>query len=95
LTAALDEKLGKLADPIDVFAGRVAEAAGTLNSVVKAITSGDWASAFLSIILETESFAKAMELLGAVLGPVIALFDNILRPIINGLLNLWNGSLTP
>jgi len=69
LTAALDEKLGKLSDPIDVFAGRVAEAAGTLNSVVKAISSGNWASALLSIIMETESFAKAMELLGAILDP--------------------------
>src|SRR5690606_15928799 len=46
---------------------------------------------FLSIIMETEAFAKAMELLGAVLQPVIALFDAVLAPIINFLLKLWNG----
>ena len=59
--------------------------------VVKAISSGNWAQAFLSILMETESFAKAMELLGKVMKPIVALFDIILRPIIEGLLKLWNG----
>jgi hypothetical protein len=41
--------------------------------------------------METEAFAKAMELIGKVLAPVVALFDLVLAPIINGILSLWNG----
>jgi hypothetical protein len=41
--------------------------------------------------METEAFAKAMELIGAVLRPVVTLFDAILRPVIEFLIGLWNG----
>jgi hypothetical protein len=58
---------------------------------LKNAIQGSWIDIILSLIMETESFAKAMELIGKVLAPVVALFDNVLRPIIEGLLKLWNG----
>jgi len=69
----------------------VSNAAEGFAGVVKAIKAGNWRDVFLSLLMETEAFAKAMELLGAVLDPVIALFDAVLAPIINFLLKLWNG----
>jgi len=90
LTAKLNEKLGELDDPLDRFAEAVANASLRLMKVVKLIGAGDWKKALLSILMETESFAKAMELIGAVLAPVVALFDLVLKPIINGILRLWN-----
>jgi hypothetical protein len=91
LAKALDDKLEVLDDPLNRFVDMVSSAALHLGEVVKAVSSGDWVGAILSIIMETESFAKAMELIGKVLAPVVALFDNVLRPIIEGLLKLWNG----
>ena len=91
LTAKLNEKLEALDDPLNRFVDMVSSAALHLGEVVKAIRSGDWVGAILSIIMETESFAKAMELIGKVMKPIVALFDIILRPIIEGLLKLWNG----
>lgn len=91
LTAGLNDKLDQLDAPMERFTNAVYQAGGTLFEFGKALASGNWLDAFLIILMETESFAKAMELLGAVLDPVIALFDAILKPIINGLLKLWNG----
>ena len=91
LAKALDEKLEALDDPLTRFVDVVSSAALHLGEVVKAVSSGDWVGAILSIIMETESFAKAMELIGKVMKPIVALFDIILRPIIEGLLKLWNG----
>jgi hypothetical protein len=80
-----------LQPPLETFTNAVANAAGTLLDVVKAIKSGNWRDVFLSLLMETEAFAKAMELIGAVLRPVVTLFDAILRPIIEFLIGLWNG----
>lgn len=80
-----------LQPPLETFINAVANAAGTLLDVVKAIKSGNWRDVFLSLLMETEAFAKAMELIGAVLRPVVTLFDAILRPIIEFLIGLWNG----
>lgn len=91
LTKALEEKLGAVDEPLNRFVDMVSSAALHLGEVVKAVSSGDWVGAVLSIIMETESFAKAMELIGKVLAPVVTLFDAVLRPIIEGLLKLWNG----
>lgn len=91
LKGALDAKLKALDDPLNRFVDMVSSAALHLGEVVKAVSSGDWVGAVLSIIMETESFAKAMELIGKVLAPVVVLFDNVLRPIVEGLLKLWNG----
>ena len=91
LKAALNEKLKQLDEPLNRFADMVSSATLHLGEVVKAVRSGDWVGAILSIIMETESFAKAMELIGKVLAPVVTLFDAVLRPIIEGLLKLWNG----
>lgn len=91
LIAGLDEKLEKMELPIARFTEALSSAGLQLYEVGKALASGNWLDALLSILMETESFAKAMELIGAVMAPVVALFDNILRPIIEGLLKLWNG----
>ena len=91
LKGALDAKLKELDDPLNRFVDTVNSAALHLGEVIRAMSSGNWVGAILSIIMETESFAKAMELIGKVLAPVVALFDNVLRPIIEGLLKLWNG----
>ena len=56
----------------------------------KALLSGNWIDALLTIIMETEAFAKAMELLGAILRPVIELFDAVLLPIIEAIISVWN-----
>lgn len=91
LTAGLNDKLDQLDAPMERFTNAVYQAGGTLFEFGKALASGNWLDAFLIILMETESFAKAMELLGAVLDPVIALFDAVLAPMINFLLKLWNG----
>ena len=77
--------------PLERFVEAVSNAAEGFAGVVKAIKAGNWQEAFLSVVMETESFAKAMELIGAVLGPVVTLFDTILRPVIEFLIGLWNG----
>jgi len=86
-----ERKMGELEDPMTKLQTTVAEAAGPLLDVIKAVASGNWVDALLTILMETESFAKAMELLGKVLDPIVALFDAVLAPIINGILRLWNG----
>lgn len=91
LSAGLNDKMDQLDEPMARLTEAVYQAGGTLIEFGKAIASGNWLDAFLIILMETESFAKAMELLGAVLDPVIALFDAVLAPIINFLLKLWNG----
>src|SRR5690606_30407054 len=77
--------------PLERFVKAVSNAAEGFADIVKAIKAGNWQEAFLSVVMETESFAKAMELIGAVLGPVVTLFDAILRPVIEFLIGLWNG----
>ena len=91
LTAGLNDKLDQLDAPMERFTNAVYQAGGTLFEFGKALASGNYLDAFLIILMETESFAKAMELLGAVLDPVIALLDAVLGPMINFLLKLWNG----
>ena len=86
-----EKKMDELDPPLERLKSVVWDAGKTLFEFGKAIASGNWLDAFLAILMETESFAKAMELLGAVLDPVIALFDAVLAPIINFLLKLWNG----
>jgi hypothetical protein len=91
LIDGLNEKLDKLDEPMNRFTDAIFSAGRSTLEFGKALLSGNWIEAFLTILMETESFAKAMELLGAVLDPVIALFDAVLAPIINFLLKLWNG----
>lgn len=79
-----------LASPMEEFAKAVFNAAQPLLQIAKAIASGNYLDAFLALLMETESFAKMMELLNKVLKPVVVLLDNILRPIIEFLLGLWN-----
>lgn len=90
LAKALDEKLEALDDPLTRFVDAVSGAALHLMEVVRLISAGDWKGAFLSILMETESFALAMEILGKVLQPVIALFDAVLLPIVKFIGGLWN-----
>ena len=90
LAKALDEKLEALDDPLNRFVDMVSSAALHLGEVVKVVKSGDWVGAILSIIMETESFALAMEILGKVLQPVIAVFDAVLLPIVRFIGELWN-----
>jgi len=75
---------------MDQFVSAVTSAADPIISVGKAIASGNWLDALLSIIMETEAFAKAMEFLGAVLDPVIELFDAVLLPVIEAIISIWN-----
>lgn len=88
---AWEKAFESVESPLDRFVSAIADAADSLVRTTRAIQAGDWRSAFLSILTETQSFAKAMELIGAVMQPVVVLFDAVLKPIINGLLNLWNG----
>ena len=91
LAAGLNDKLDQLDEPMSRLVDAVYTAGATLFEFGKAIASGNWLDALLVILMETESFAKAMELLGKVMKPIVALFDIVLRPIIEGLLKLWNG----
>jgi hypothetical protein len=91
LAAGLNEKLDQLDEPMSRLVDAVYTAGATLFEFGKTIASGNWLDALLVILMETESFAKAMELLGKVMKPIVALFDIILRPIVEGLLKLWNG----
>ncbi len=91
LAAGLSEKLDELDEPMNRLVDAVYTAGATLFEFGKTIASGNWLDALLVILMETESFAKAMELLGKVMKPIVALFDIILRPIVEGLLKLWNG----
>jgi len=88
---AWEKAFDDVKSPLDRFVDSIAEASGSIMSAAKAVQAGDWKGAFLSVLSETESFGKAMELIGSVMRPVVALFDSVLRPIVTGLLNLWNG----
>lgn len=90
LTAGLGEKLEKLDEPINRFIDAIWGAGGKMMEFVKLISAGSWQQAFLAIVMETESFALAMELLGKVMGPVVSLFDMVLRPVIEFIIGLWN-----
>ncbi len=79
-----------LESPLESLIDAVSNAAGKLKGVASSILSGNWKDAFLTILMETESFGKAMELLGKVLKPVITLFDNVLRPVIELITGIWN-----
>ena len=59
-------------------------------SLGKAIASGNWLDAFLTILMETESFALAMEILNKVMKPFVVLLDNILLPIVKFIAQVWN-----
>lgn len=88
-----ERQFDALEDPFAKLQQTLANAAGATLDVVKAIASGDWMDAIMTVLMETESFAKAMELIGAVLDPVIALFDAVLAPVINAILGIWNAVL--
>ena len=62
LTAGLNEKLEKLDDPMNRFVDAIWGAGGKMMELVKLISAGSWQQAFLAIVMETESFALAMEL---------------------------------
>lgn len=89
--SAWEKALDAVQSPMDRLVSAVTSAADSIMEVGKAIRSGNWQDVFLSLLMETEAFAKAMELIGAVLHPVVTLFDAVLKPIINGVLGLWNG----
>ena len=85
-----DKKMDELDSPLDRLKSAVWDAGKTLFEFGKAISSGNWLDAFLAILMETESFALAMEILGKVLQPVISLFDAVLLPIVKFIGGLWN-----
>jgi len=89
--SAWEKALDAVRSPMDRLVSAVTSAADSIMTIGKAIRAGNWQDVFLSLLMETEAFAKAMELIGAVLRPVVTLFDNILRPIIEFLIGLWNG----
>ena len=83
-----------LENPLDRLIDAVSDAAGRLKDVAASIQAGNWKDAFLTILMETESFGKAMEILGKVLQPVIALLDNVLAPIIRLIIGIWNAIIS-
>lgn len=85
-----DKIMDNLEQPLDRLVDAISEGANRLKSISKAISAGNLADAFLTVLMETESFAKGLEVLGAALDPVVALFDSVLAPIINALLWVWN-----
>lgn len=89
--SAWEKALDAVQSPMDRLVSAITSAADSIMDVGKAIRSGNWGDVFLSLLMETEAFAKAMELIGAVLHPVVTLFDAVLKPIINGILGMWNG----
>jgi TP901 family phage tail tape measure protein len=89
--SAWEKALDAVQSPMDRLVSAVTSAADSIMDIGKAIKSGNWRDVFLSLLMETEAFAKAMELIGKVLAPVVALFDAVLAPIINAILSLWNG----
>src|SRR5690606_35278391 len=89
--SAWEKALDAVRSPMDRLVSAVASAADSIMTIGKAIRAGNWQDVFLSLLMETEAFAKAMELIGAVLRPVVTLFDAILRPVIEFLIGLWNG----
>jgi hypothetical protein len=90
LAAGLNEKLDQLDEPMNRFTDAIFSAGRSTLEFGKALLSGNWLDALLTIIMETEAFAKAMEFLGAILQPVIALFDAVLLPVIEAIISIWN-----
>jgi hypothetical protein len=90
LIDGLNEKLDQLDEPMNRFTDAIFSAGRSTLEFGKALLSGNWIEALLTIIMETEAFAKAMELLGAILRPVIELFDAVLLPIIEAIISVWN-----
>jgi len=62
----------------------------TIKTTIQAFLSGNWIGAIISIISQTRAFQRAMEVLNSFMGPIIALIDTILMPIIRFIANLWN-----
>ena len=77
-------------NPLERLINAVSDAAGRLKDVAASMQVGNWKDTILTLLMETESFAKGMEILGKVLKPVIALFDAVLMPIINFIVGVWN-----
>lgn len=90
LAAGLNEKLDKLDEPMNRFIDAVWNAGKSLMSLGKAIISGNWLDALLTLIMETEAFALAMEILNKVMKPFVVLLDNILLPIVKFIAQVWN-----
>ena len=90
LAAGLNEKLDKLDEPMNRLVDAVYTAGATLFEFGKAIASGNWLDALLTLIMETESFALAMEILNKVMKPFVVLLDNILLPIVKFIAKVWN-----
>lgn len=81
----------KLGFSMEGLANQVINAGSTLFTFAKELASGNYLEAFLSLFAETETFAKAMELLGNVLNPVIELIDNILGPVLGWFADIVSG----
>jgi hypothetical protein len=62
------------------------ESAKDLRSAIK----GSLIDIILSLIMETEAFALAMEILSKVMKPFVVLLDNILLPIVKFIAQVWN-----
>ena len=90
LAAGLNEKLDKLDEPMNRLVDAVYTAGATLFEFGKAIASGNWLDALLTLIMETEAFALAMEILNKVMKPFVVLLDNILLPIVKFIAQVWN-----
>jgi hypothetical protein len=90
LAAGLNEKLDKLDEPMNRFIDAVWNAGKSLMSLGNAIISGNWLDALLTLIVETEAFALAMEILSKVMKPFVVLLDNILLPIVKFIAQVWN-----
>ncbi|WP_461366847.1 hypothetical protein, partial [Candidatus Darwinibacter acetoxidans] len=90
LSKGLRDRLKEIDDPMDRFTTAVYNAGQTMFEFAEAITSGNWLDAFLTILMETESFALAMEILNKVMKPFVVLLDNILLPIVKFIAQVWN-----
>ena len=77
-------------DPLESLQSKIIDAGSHLAQFTQTLAAGDFKSAFLSVLAESETFQKALEILAKAMKPVVTLFDKVFRPVIEFIVGVWN-----
>lgn len=72
----------QISDPVEKLQEAIYDAGRSMFEFTSHLKTGDFKRAILGVLMETEAFARGMELIGKIMEPIIALFDAVLAPMI-------------
>ncbi len=72
----------QISDPVEKLQEAVYNAGRSMFEFSSHLKAGNFKQAILGVLMETEAFARGMELIGKIMEPIIALFDAVLAPMI-------------